>query len=231
MGLAMLLVAAAVAYRLEGLGGLRQVAASLFGTLPAALVLLALASLCRLAVPRGAATGPLLLLLAGLAGLAAQRDWGQGVDRRGLVPLLLAAGGAAVAFVPTGPRPAYETVVHRRSIALPRNAVMTGRPPRRVGLTCVVGRLGLDLTNVDVGKQPIEVYVTILGGRVEVVAPAGCPLLAGELASAHGTRFEGLLDEASPRAVGEQTRPPAPAVVVHVLGLFGTVVVSRGSNR
>ena len=114
-------------------------------------------------------------------------------------------------------------------------------------LTSVAARIDVDLRTAQPPQYgPLQVFVSCWGGAVHLDFPEGWAVVAGRLLAARSIRFKGALDSAdtfpSPddpttvemlNEVAEQrgqstgSTDPTVAVVVHVLGIGGTVTVAH----
>lgn len=211
---------------------------------PFVLIALAVVGGFRAVAPRGVLAGPAMLLLAGGGWLLWRYGQVQRVDVSAVLAGVLVVGGFVVALGGEGRSSRPDTV--RRCSALllsPRPVELTGTAPAKVSARAVLASLVINLREVrPSGSFPVmELDITVLGGRVEVVVPAGRSVQVGRIharrvrfAEAGGSQTRSLRiddevemtiplhDPARQRSDGEDEK-----VLLNVLGLAGEVVLRR----
>jgi hypothetical protein len=206
------------------------------------------------AVPPGRRTLPLLLAVAGVL-LLLVRDpvlW----HRYGwaTVGLLLITGGVRIMVavpLPTRPRRRDVDTFRRvyagpfqRTVFEPAKAAHT---PRHISVFSCLGAVTVDLTGAAAPATPlIEIFVTGCGATVKIVIPDGWIAVAGRVTAVRRVRMRGPLDSPRPvedpnaefqklrelvkrkEAAAKVMEGSGAAVVVHVVGLAGSVTVDGG---
>jgi len=114
------------------------------------------------------------------------------------------------------------------AIIWPRHPDLGAEAPAQLAARAILGMLTLDLSNQRAPRpspERIDVNLTILAGRIEIVVPSGWGVRAGRMNASRGVKFRGLLGQPEP-GVGESATQTC-CIVVHVLGIGGVVSISR----
>jgi hypothetical protein len=205
----------------------------------ALLLLLALA-------PGRSLVGPLIVLATGSAVLVVRRDLLTPDHGWRLAGGAVVAGGIWLAAHGRS-GPAEQAVRRIVAVLVPRSMRVAdgARAPHHVSVVVAGTRAAVDFTQARPAEsQPIELDVSCWFGRLELTLPAAWPVAAGRVNAAYGIRFVGTLDHDEPirdviaaqqdldRLCKERRArlavDPAPrssAVVVHVLGRGGEIVL------
>jgi hypothetical protein len=245
----LLLVAVGAALAAGGPEGLARVGAAVWTRLDLLLVGLAVAAFVTAVAPRGTLILPLALALAGGAlHLMRTGSWSSDALSRLSGALAIVMGGWVVmADTPDARADPVDPVLRRAAVLFPRHVRVGRQAPAQVVVLAVGTRLLVDFTGSTMAKfNATELVVSCWAARVEVAVPHAWPVVGGRLRAAHRIRFTGQLDseqlapspqdrdtagwlgelsrERARRATGDE---PAEsfAVVVHVLGLGGEVVL------
>ncbi|MEW2569563.1 hypothetical protein [Streptomyces sp. NPDC047070] len=209
--------------------------------LPYGLAAVGLLLILRAAVPRGLLAGPVLLLAGG--GLWAAYNAGafneSSADR--IWPLIVIALGMALSLgVRNEPRrPGEEHPLRQyRSVLVPvdRRVVTTTVPLQSLTVSSYFGNAVIDLSGAQFMAVPatddqacaIDVDITVLFGRVELVVGPYCAVVKGNVESSPAVHFADRI--AVYPNVAEylsEGRPRYPhRLVLNVLGLGGSVAIS-----
>ena len=199
--------------------------------------------------PRGTLLGPAVLAVAGLGVLTWQNQWWPVKPEwaaLGITMLLL--GGVVVirkdrVVATSDPTRRLVALFTRRRVALGA----LDNAPEQLSLIAFLAPLEVDLTSAQRPSYgPVEVLVTCWGGAVRLTVPSHWAVVAGRLAAARAIQFSGALDSSdafpSPEddVAAEQLAELAKSrarlpdetgtvVVIHVLGLGGSVTVTRSN--
>ncbi|MFD3440795.1 hypothetical protein ACFWU3_25170 [Streptomyces sp. NPDC058685] len=233
----LLVVVIGTVWLLGGGTALRSGGRRLLVVLPYALIAFGLLLVLRAALPRGLLTAPLALIAGG--GLWAAYDLGYlgGAAGSRILPGLVIAAGAVVALAGGGgrgrPGRAGDDVPLRsyRSVLWPVRVKVAGAPElRKVGVGSYFGDARIDLAGAAFASDPsgqtrhaLQVDVTVLFGRVELLLDARCVVVKGNVESSPAVHFA--------EQVPVHVTPPAGTarhIVLNVLGVGGSVAVRRG---
>ncbi|MFG2375865.1 hypothetical protein ACGFY9_30890 [Streptomyces sp. NPDC048504] len=187
----LLAVVVGTAWLLGGPEALRSGARVALVSAPYLLMTFAAVLIVRTALPKGAALGPLVLLVGGglwaLAGQGGLSD----VWQSRVVPLAVIALGALIALSRSGGVADDVVIPIRRygSLFVPAHAKLLPSEGgvRRIVVRAIFGSLRVDLSEAvfpqdDEARGVLYADVTVLFGRVEFVLGEGCAVvLAGEI--------------------------------------------------
>jgi hypothetical protein len=134
----------------------------------------------------------------------------------------LVVGGFVVALV-GGNSPRFDQVRRYRSFVFDQKpAPLTGPAPAQISITAVLSCIRLDLGGTEFPPMStVQLDITLFGGRVEIVVPAGWTVTAGRI-HARGVGYEGTLDLSLLTPEQHEQR----RAVVNVLGWWGAVQLS-----
>ncbi|MFI1394062.1 hypothetical protein [Streptomyces sp. NPDC020681] len=227
----LVVVVMGTAWLLGGGSALRSGGRWLLTALPYVLIALGLLLVLRAALPRGLLTGPLALIAGG--GLWAAYDLGYlgGTAGGKVLPALVIAVGAGLALAGGGSGRAGEDYPLRRyrSVLLPvRRTVMPGSTELvKVGVGSYFGDARIDLSSAPFAPDPrangrhvLQVDVSVLFGRVELVVDAACVVVKGNVENSPAVHFA--------ERVRVHVTPPAGSdrqIVLNVLGVGGSVAI------
>ena len=143
----------------------------------------------------------------------------------------------------------HDQVAKLNALLLPRRGQVTegARRPERIVVRAVLGKATVDLSQglIPVNNH-VEVMITIISGRVELITPSGWPVVTGRVTAATLVRFSGsvtsgnvfvdpnerasLVELASLRteAAKQLGVPVVGAVIIHVAGFGGEVAIESG---
>ncbi|MGY6026902.1 hypothetical protein [Streptomyces spinosirectus] len=198
--------------------------------LPYALVALGLLLVLRAALPKGLLAGPSALIVSG--GLWAAYDLGYlgGTAGSKVLPGLVIAVGTGLALAGGEAERVGEGYPLRRyrSVLLPvRRKLVTDTDLIKVGVGSFFGDARIDLSSVafaldprSVGQRVLEVDVTVLFGRVELILDAACVVVKGNVENSPAVHFA--------EQVRVHVTPPTDAerrVLLNVLGVGGSVAI------
>lgn len=232
-----------------GPAGLAAAVRVLLGHAGLVLIGMALAALLYNLAPQGTLAGPVVLAAVGGAVLAWQRGWWSARSIWALVGLALALTGGALVIrkdpgvVTTEPVRRIVAPAVRRRLAFRSEE----GAPERLRLVAVAARIDVDLRQAQPPAYgPMEVFVSCWGGTICFDIPDSWAVVAGRLTAARSIRFEGILDSAdtfpdpddpemaerlaqiaSSRKDSTGATDVGAAIVVHVLGIGGSVTVDR----
>jgi len=215
-----------------------------------ALILLCLATGALLynIAPRGALPGPLLLGSAGLTVLAIRNQWWNDQDVWFLTGTALAiVGGLTVmrkrqTTLRSNPVRRIVGAIVRRRLVVEADQYA----PERIVVLAICGRVEIDLRLARLPRYgPVEVMVSCWMSAVELFVANHWPVVAGRVHAARGIQLEGCLDSselfdepeseeqgerlvqlAKERQISMKADQEGSAIVVHVLGLGGSVSIS-----
>lgn len=217
---------------LDGGSALRSGGRWVLIALPYTLIALGLLLVLRAALPRGLLAGPLTLIVGGALWGAYDLGYLGGTAGSKVLPTLAIAVGASLALMGSG---AGQTggedhpLRRYRSVLLPvRRKVLTGSTDLvKVGIGSYFGDARIDLSSVSFardrmgrGRRVLQVDVTVLFGRVELVLDTACVVVKGNVENSPAVHF------------AEQVRvhmtPPEGSerqIVLNVLGVGGSVAI------
>lgn len=243
------------ALALDGATGLRNLLAVAQDAVPYLLIATALAVLVRVLSPSALVVFAVLLLALSFVLLAERHDWWRVFDPPSLWLTLATAGVVAATFAVPLRDDLSGHAVRRRAICWPREYRCRDIAPAHIHLTATLAQAVVDLVPATRAHDTVvEVFVRRWGGRVELRVPDRWLVLVGRVRplSAHlgligpvdDTKvyanpagedrddIEKLLKEADQAAEGsgDTASPPRVAVVVHVLGLGGSVRTTKGGD-
>jgi hypothetical protein len=210
--------------------GLQAVVELMARTLPLLLIGVGVAAVIRAVVPAGLRIGPLLLIMAGAVWIALNTDGGTTWLQDAAAPLLI-WGGVVLALMLGGPMEEDSLRTFTRTVTAilwPREPVHGTEAPAHLTVRALLTRLTLDLTDTRPPKSGrIDLHLSVFAGVIELILPSDWEVLVGRIAAARGVRFRGRV---SKRRFANDGDPPEGArwVVIHVLGLGGTVNLKRG---
>jgi hypothetical protein len=234
------------ALALDGATGLRSLLAVTQDAVPYLLIASALAVLVRVLSPSVLVVFPVLLLALSFVLLAERHDWWGVLDPPSLWLTLAAAGVMAATFaVPLGDDLSGHAV-RRRAICWTRTYHCRETAPAYIHLTATLAQAVVDLTPATyVHDTVVEVFVRCWGGRVELRVPDRWLILVGRMnplstnlvpigvvdstkvyadpRSEDYAAIMKLLDETDQPTEGRGDTATRAAVVVHVLGIGGSV--------
>jgi hypothetical protein len=197
--------------------------------------------------PRGTLMAPLVLALAAAGVYAWRHRVGTGPELWALIGTGAVAAGGWLTMSDTNDRDvrSLDPVLRRMAVLLPRTIRVVDRPaPDQLLVLAVGGRVRVDLSEAKPPRGTVmELVLTCCAAQVEVAIPRSWAVVGGRLATAHGVRFTGQLDEAQPmpypdepvqrqalvalaearRSTVAETAKRSGAVVIHALGFGGRV--------
>lgn len=182
---------------------------------PWGLLVLAVVSLLRSALPTGSLVGPLFLISVAVIGLARSDGAGSRVLMNLALPGLLALGGAAIVLDVSAARrkPSWSRVLTSGRVVLPEEVRGT------VTVRAVLGELRADLTRAPRDQESI-LHVTAIAGHVRVAVPRDRWIRV----HTSGTVLTRVADTGP-----KPTEPPdaSTGLTIHVLGICGVVGIVR----
>ncbi|WP_405571627.1 hypothetical protein OG317_20535 [Streptomyces sp. NBC_01167] len=226
----LLVVVIGTVWLLGGGTALRSGGRRLLVVLPYALIAFGLLLVLRAALPRGLLTAPLALIAGG--GLWAAYDLGYlgGTAGSRILPALVIAAGAVVALAGgegrghPGRGGDDDPLRRYRSVLWPVRVTVAGAPELvKVGVGSYFGDARIDLAGAAFAGEALQVDVTVLFGRVELVLDSRCIVVKGNVESSPAVHFA--------EQVPVHVTPPtdtARHIVLNVLGVGGSVAVRRG---
>ncbi|MDQ0773945.1 hypothetical protein QF026_002411 [Streptomyces aurantiacus] len=197
-------------------------------------------ALLRAVVPQGYLAGPFVLILGGVAWLAAATGHLPGRVGDHVVPLLVVTVGAGVALSRPrlGPGRVMVPVVRFQSLLIPvRERVAESRTLQKVVIRSVFGYARIDMSRIlvdargdldDVSPWLVDVDVSVLFGRVELLVGQDCAVVPGKLGQAYGVDLEeATVSVLTAARTGDDKRNDlARDMRLNVLGLGGAVSVT-----
>lgn len=237
------------ALALNGATALRSLLIVTQDAAPYLLIATALAFVVRVLNPPRLIVFPALLIALGLALLAQRHNWWGDLDLPSLWLVLAVAGVVLATFAVPLHDDLSGAAVRCRTICWPRSYRCRDTAPAYIHLTATLAQSVIDLTSADhAHSQIIEVFVRRWGGRVELRVPAQWLILVGRVtpvstglmpvgdvdstkvyrdpADKDRNAIEKLLEKSDAANSGA---PPRVAVVVHVLGIGGSVRTIKGA--
>jgi hypothetical protein len=198
--------------------------------------------------PRGALSGPFLLGGAGFAVLAVRNQWWNARDIWLLTGTALAIAGG-LTLMRKRQSPFRSDPVRRIAGAIVRRRLVINSDqcaPDRLLVLAIFGRVDIDLRSAGVPSYGlVEVMVSCWMGTVEFFVADHWPVVAGRVHAARGVKLEGILDSTETfdepeskeheetlqelirkRQVSMKSEREGSVVVIHILGLGGSVSIS-----
>ncbi|MFI1440491.1 hypothetical protein [Streptomyces fructofermentans] len=233
-------VAVGTAWMFGGASALESGFRALAGTVPYAAIALGCFALLRAVVPPGYLAGPFLFILGGVAWLAAATGYLPGRIGGHVVPLLvvLAGTGFALSRPPRAPGLVMMPIRRYQSLLVPiRERVPESTTLQKVVVRSVFGYARIDMSRVLVNhlgdrdvpaNWQVDIDVSVLFGRIELLVGEGCVVLPGELGQAYGVALEdeGVRVLESDERIGEDKKDgTARDVRLNILGVGGAVSV------
>lgn len=241
------------ALALDGAAGLRSLLAVTQDAVPYLLIATALAVLVRVLSPSVLVVFPVLLIALSFVLLAERHDWWRVLNPPSLWLTLATAGVVAATFAVPLRDDLPGHAVRRRAICWPKTYPCGERAPAYIHLTATLAQAVVDLTPATRAHDTVlEVFVRCWGGRVELRVPDRWLILVGRMNPLSTNLVPiGAVDSievyADPRskdraAIGKLLNKrdqlagssggtaslPHVAVVVHVLGIGGSVRTTKG---
>lgn len=197
--------------------------------------------------PKGVLIGPIVLAIVGLLILltrlelwAASRTWL-------FIGITLTVAGVILAMRSDNRPPRAFPVLRILGALVRRRLVLSPEDyaPERLVAVAILGKLEVDMRKARLPRYgPVEVMVTCLLGRVTIAIPLHWPVAAGRVHTIRWMKLEGSLDSAHEfddpqddeqcdrlselaleRKESVGAREPGSAVVLHVIGVGGSVAV------
>ncbi|MFA1546710.1 LiaF transmembrane domain-containing protein [Actinomadura chokoriensis] len=238
--LGLVAVAVGAALAAGGSDALRRGGEVLTEIAPFLLVAVGAIILLRSVLPRDrTVVGPALLVVAGLAWLAVNRDWFGSEAMRPFASAVLVAGGVAVAMSSGRRDLNIDTGVRRcMAVVLPRVSRIA-QVPRKLIVRALAGDVVIDLSQARLPRQrEIEIDLALLYGHVEILVPDDWAVVHGRLETARWIRLNGRLDPPyaySPPPASDEDEPDwhggRGGVVLNISGIGGSVVLVRTSSE
>jgi len=238
---------------LDGATGLRSLLAVTQNAVPYLLIATALAVLVRVLSPTAFVVFPVLLLALSFVLLAERHDWWGVLDPPSLWLTLATAGVVTATFSVPLRDDLSGHAVRRRAICWPRTYRCGEIAPAYIHLTATLAHAVIDLRPATrAHDKVVEVFVRRWGGRVDLQVPDRWLVLVGRVkplsthrvligpvddtkvyanpAGEDRAAIEELLEKADQAAEssGDTASPSRIAVVVHVLGIGGSVRTTKG---
>lgn len=209
-------------------------------------------SLLLAIAPRGALTGPGVLVLAALTvSSVRQRWWEQASSVWTMVGVLIVLLGGVIGLASRPEVVDVDPIHRRRIIMVPWTRTIRleadQKVPEVLSVIAVASRVVVDLRKAPEPKREIiEVAVSCWAANVQLLLPDSWAVVAGRLNAARRVRFSGSLDSPDPapypyrsktahrlvtlagdrkRRIGKDEVSGPVAVVIHVLGFLGYVSV------
>ncbi|MFG2276816.1 hypothetical protein ACGFNY_44550 [Streptomyces chartreusis] len=232
-------VAVGTAWMFGGVVALRSGARALGEIVPYVAITVGCFALLRAVVPQGYLAGPFLFILGGVAWLAAATGYLPGRVGGHVVPLLIVIAGVGVALSRPrlGPGRVTVPIARFQSLLVPvRERVAESTTLQKVVVRSFFGYARIDVSRVlvdaggdldDTSPWLVDVDVSVLFGRVELLVGQDCAVVPGRLGQAYGV----VLEEAavsvltSARTGDDKKDDSARDVRLNVLGLGGAVSV------
>lgn len=241
------------ALALDGATGLGSLLVVAQDAVPYLLIATALAVLVRVLSPSALVAFPVLLIALSFVLLAERHDWWGVLDPPSLWLTLATAGVVTATFAVPLRDDLSGHAVRRRAICWPRTYRCRDIAPAYIHLTATPAHAVVDLVPAtEAYGQVVEVFVRRWGGRVELQVPNRWLVLVGRMkpvstglvpigavddtkvytdpAGKDRAAIKELLEKAGRAAEdsGNTVSPPRVAVVVHVLGIGGSVSTTKG---
>lgn len=187
-------------------------------------------------VPLRTLAAPAVLALLGLVVLLV-RSQGLAVTGRLVGAAALVAIGLTVALLPRGKRAL--TLDKRRWALFSVRSGQSTQAPRRIRLVTFCGQMDVDLSHARTDHQTIQLFISNWFGQTHVTVPPHWATVAGRVTATRLTNLNGELDSdhgfLDPEGEHDRTRlaevrrktNSKAVAIVHVLGFWGTVSLTR----
>ena len=228
VGVGIVAVVSGTAWALGGLGFVATSARRLAELLPFLLVLIGISAIMMVVVPRGALAGPVLLIVIGLLGFAAEHRMLQ----RSLfvhLPAFILIGVGVIIAMSRRQKILIDTGVERHNAVLfPARRRISGEARRKIIARAIFTTLRLDMSKADFPPSTrLWLDVTCIMGRIEIILPKGWKVQAGRIGLARWVTFAGTLTRSDLAPPEQEEQSVKKLVVVNVVGWGGAVVVER----
>ena len=229
VGVGLIAVIAGTAWAVGGIGSIARPALRLAELLPLLLVLVGTFAILLVVVPRGTLAGPVLLVLGGLLGLAAEDGMLRKLYLVRIPALILIGAGVIVAMSRSGKIQIDVGIKRFTAVLFPTNRKINGRAPRKIIARAIFGLLRLDMSRAEpaLGANRVWVDVTCIVGRIEIILPREWGVEAGRVQLARRITFEGSLKGTESVSPEQEDQHAKNLVMINVLGWGGVVVVLR----
>ncbi|MFF5291466.1 hypothetical protein [Paractinoplanes globisporus] len=210
-----------------GVDALARIGVALVTALPWVAAVAGIGLLLRSSIPSGLRAGPLVLLIGGIVVIALDSGLLRASWFQGVIPPLVLVGGALLVMRPDDQRSTeYEVVRTLRSIMWPVSWQTKDVAPAKLVLLSVLGEIKVDLgaARFPQGEDDLNVDVTLLGGRIEIVVPHGWHVQAGRVELSRRVTFLGAVSDARPPDADESAER---RIVLNVQGWGGVLTVNQ----
>lgn len=234
VGLGLVAVAVGAAWWTGGYVAVQRGAAAMVAAIPFLLIAGGLILLLRVLAPRGALTGPLVLMGAGGIWAAASGGLLDSLAVERVLPIVLTIGGVAIAMSSRSHEADLDTgVVTRTAFLLPRR-VKLDKTPEKLVLRALVGDANVNLSQLS--REPmddLQLDLSIFYGRIELLLPRQWTVVHGQVESARRVAVSGKLDwpyrEPHPedKEYGSWRDDATLRTVINLSGLGGALVLIR----
>lgn len=208
-------------------GALPAAGATLVVIAPYLLLLWAFAAAARTIIPRGGLAGPAVLAAAGGAWLLFRADvvnFDANVRQLAIAVVLI---GVLVALTGGGRDRPHFGVQRFSSFLYGREFPVTGRAPSKISVLSVLFPARLDLSRTehsDTEEIRVEIDVTVLAGRVDIVLPPMWVAETGRILST-GVRYNDELVHSALWTPKDGSTGPTRTAMINVIGLGGRVLL------
>ncbi len=228
VGVGLVTVALGTVWALGGVSSVASSSRKLAELLSLVLVLGGVSAILLIAVPRGTLAGPVLLIVVGLLGFAAEHGMFHRSFFTRLPAVVLIGAGAIVAMSRSHNIPADTGVERFTAVALPVRRSISGVVSPKLIIRAIFTLLKLDLSQANFPPATrLWIDITCVLGRVEIILPQGWEVQAGRIELARRITFGGTLTRSNLAPPSESEDQPGQLVVINVLGWGGAVMVER----